>query len=298
MTGLPCPHCSTLNPAEALFCENCGYDFTTGTMPRPQPAPEDRTHVTVGSRQPRPGVRAAGRPRRPRGIFDWVAEVWIDPAWYEAQESPDPMPSPGLPDVVPLRAPRCWSAGPRAAATSTPRSTARPTPGSVAARPSSPRTAPVVGGGPGLGERDLRRSGQRSAAGGSDPGRSSASWPPTTGSISAPGPGSSSGQRPTTSAPPSASLGVGAPGPIDGPRSLSEEAWRSRSASSTSLARSWWRPPIRRTTIEKALEQAFANDSFFSVTDERGRKVLIPAAKIAYVDLGQENARHVGFGAL
>ena len=35
--------------------------------------------------------------------FDWVAEVWIDPAWYEAQESPDRMPSPGLPVVVPLR---------------------------------------------------------------------------------------------------------------------------------------------------------------------------------------------------
>ena len=33
----------------------------------------------------------------------WVAEVWIDPAWYEAQQSPDPMPSPGLPVVVPLR---------------------------------------------------------------------------------------------------------------------------------------------------------------------------------------------------
>ena len=50
--------------------------------------------------------------------------------------------------------------------------------------------------------------------------------------------------------------------------------------------------------IEKALEQALSKDSFFSVTDERGRKVLIPAAKIAYVDLGQEGARHVGFGAL
>jgi Protein of unknown function (DUF3107) len=26
--------------------------------------------------------------------------------------------------------------------------------------------------------------------------------------------------------------------------------------------------------------------------------VLIPASKIAYVDLGEENARHVGFGAV
>ena len=56
--------------------------------------------------------------------------------------------------------------------------------------------------------------------------------------------------------------------------------------------------PDSADAIEKALEQALAKDSFFSVTDERGRKVLIPAGKIAYVDLGQENARHVGFGAL
>ena len=27
-----------------------------------------------------------------------MAELWIDPAWYEAQDSPDPLPSPGLPD--------------------------------------------------------------------------------------------------------------------------------------------------------------------------------------------------------
>ncbi len=50
--------------------------------------------------------------------------------------------------------------------------------------------------------------------------------------------------------------------------------------------------------IEKSLEKALGGDGFFTVTDERGRKVLIPASKIAYVDLGQENARHVGFGTL
>jgi pSer/pThr/pTyr-binding forkhead associated (FHA) protein len=35
--------------------------------------------------------------------LDWVAEVWVDPDWYAEQESTDPMPSPGLPTVVPLR---------------------------------------------------------------------------------------------------------------------------------------------------------------------------------------------------
>ncbi len=50
--------------------------------------------------------------------------------------------------------------------------------------------------------------------------------------------------------------------------------------------------------IEASLANAMSQETFFTVTDERGRKVLIPAAKIAYVDLGEENARHVGFGSV
>ncbi len=50
--------------------------------------------------------------------------------------------------------------------------------------------------------------------------------------------------------------------------------------------------------IETSLANAMSQETFFTVTDERGRKVLIPAAKIAYVDLGEENARHVGFGSV
>ena len=50
--------------------------------------------------------------------------------------------------------------------------------------------------------------------------------------------------------------------------------------------------------IEASLANAMSDETFFTVTDERGRKVLIPAAKIAYVDLGEENARHVGFGSV
>jgi hypothetical protein len=50
--------------------------------------------------------------------------------------------------------------------------------------------------------------------------------------------------------------------------------------------------------IEASLATAMSDETFFTVTDERGRKVLIPAAKIAYVDLGEENARHVGFGSV
>lgn len=50
--------------------------------------------------------------------------------------------------------------------------------------------------------------------------------------------------------------------------------------------------------IEQAFSDAVAGDTVFSLTDERGRKVLIPAGKVAYVDLGEENARHVGFGTV
>lgn len=33
----------------------------------------------------------------------WVAEVWVDPQWYECQNSPDRLPQPSPPTVVPLR---------------------------------------------------------------------------------------------------------------------------------------------------------------------------------------------------
>jgi hypothetical protein len=50
--------------------------------------------------------------------------------------------------------------------------------------------------------------------------------------------------------------------------------------------------------VEKELLSSIGGDGVFSLSDERGRKVLIPVGKIAYVDLGEENARHVGFGAV
>lgn len=61
-----CPHCGGVNVADALFCESCGYDFTTGTPPlgdEPEPAvdepdepevepePEVEVEVEVGQRE-------------------------------------------------------------------------------------------------------------------------------------------------------------------------------------------------------------------------------------------------------
>jgi hypothetical protein len=151
-----CPNCKTPNVADALFCEACGFDFTTGTLPAPvtpswptlvrpeqdvaakpvtqvapvsqpspasqptpasQPSPEQ---ADASQPDPAPGAPEAAQadpsvPSVPEGgapavapqqlkppAVDWIAELWIDPDWYAAQGSTDPMPSPGLPDIVPL----------------------------------------------------------------------------------------------------------------------------------------------------------------------------------------------------
>ena len=41
--SMECPNCSAENAPDALFCEACGYDYTTGTMPRrrSRPSPAD-----------------------------------------------------------------------------------------------------------------------------------------------------------------------------------------------------------------------------------------------------------------
>jgi hypothetical protein len=94
--GQTCPNCEAVNVPDALFCEACGYDFTTQAMPRPVAAPES-SGPNGQVAQPQPPAADS------QEFFDWVAEVWVDPAWYQVQESPDPLPSPGLPEVIPLR---------------------------------------------------------------------------------------------------------------------------------------------------------------------------------------------------
>lgn len=98
------------NTAEALFCEACGYDFTTGTMPRSTPPATSPTPSTnpldLGATPV--GTPAEGAPDpdpvAPAVELEWVAEIWVDPDWYAGQESDEELPSPGLPVVVPLRA--------------------------------------------------------------------------------------------------------------------------------------------------------------------------------------------------
>ncbi|MEU5219035.1 DUF3107 domain-containing protein [Streptomyces sp. NPDC020807] len=51
--------------------------------------------------------------------------------------------------------------------------------------------------------------------------------------------------------------------------------------------------------VERAVAEALAGKAqLLSLSDEKGRKVLVPAEKIAYVELGEPAVRRVGFGAL
>jgi hypothetical protein len=82
----PCPNCGDENASDALFCEKCGYDFTTGQLPvaaapTASPAP---TSLPVG---------------------DWVAEIWIDPDWFAAQDAEGGCATSGAPTVVALSGP-------------------------------------------------------------------------------------------------------------------------------------------------------------------------------------------------
>jgi len=66
IAAVECPNCSASNDGASLFCEQCGYDFTTGQAPPEAPtAPES----------PAP----AGEP----ATVPWVVVVEVDPKWYE-----------------------------------------------------------------------------------------------------------------------------------------------------------------------------------------------------------------------
>lgn len=46
------------------------------------------------------------------------------------------------------------------------------------------------------------------------------------------------------------------------------------------------------------LHQALEAGGLFEIIDDKGRRVVIPAARVAYLDLGAEDVRPVGFGSL
>jgi len=141
-TELVCPNCAASNVPGALYCENCGYDFTTGQLPRPLDPPAGVSQADVVSPLPAdlappsglvapadaapppadPGAAPADAngapsggpavgplgtvpgvtPTSAPGHVEWVAEVWVDPDWYASQDVSEPCPSAGMPLIVPV----------------------------------------------------------------------------------------------------------------------------------------------------------------------------------------------------
>ena len=66
-----CPHCGSSNDADNLFCEQCGFDFTTGQAP--------------------PQAQVAEPPVEPAAVLDsnvkWVVVVEVDPVWFSLKGS-------------------------------------------------------------------------------------------------------------------------------------------------------------------------------------------------------------------
>ncbi|KNE81453.1 MULTISPECIES: DUF3107 domain-containing protein [Streptomyces] len=51
--------------------------------------------------------------------------------------------------------------------------------------------------------------------------------------------------------------------------------------------------------VERAVADALAGKAqLLTLVDEHGRKVLVPSERLAYVEIGEQAVRKVGFGAL
>ncbi len=47
--------------------------------------------------------------------------------------------------------------------------------------------------------------------------------------------------------------------------------------------------------VEKQITTAVADDGVLALTDTKGRRVIVPADRIAYIEIGTSTTGHVGF---
>ncbi len=52
-----------------------------------------------------------------------------------------------------------------------------------------------------------------------------------------------------------------------------------------------------REDVMAAVEKALKDGGLLTLTDDRGRTVIVNAARITYVELGASSSRRVGFGS-
>lgn len=50
--------------------------------------------------------------------------------------------------------------------------------------------------------------------------------------------------------------------------------------------------------VEKAVADALRDDGVLSLVDDKGRRVLVPAGKLAYVEIADAEQRRVGFASM
>ncbi len=50
--------------------------------------------------------------------------------------------------------------------------------------------------------------------------------------------------------------------------------------------------------VASAVAEALTNETVLTLVDEKGRRVLVPVDKLAYVEIAEAEQRRVGFGAM
>ena len=50
--------------------------------------------------------------------------------------------------------------------------------------------------------------------------------------------------------------------------------------------------------VEKAVGEALKSGGLLILVDDHGRRVVVPADRLAYVEIGEQVERRVGFGAI
>ena len=56
--------------------------------------------------------------------------------------------------------------------------------------------------------------------------------------------------------------------------------------------------PDTPDALAKKVADALKNDTMLDLVDEKGHRVVVPAAKLAYVEIAAAEVRKVGFGTI